>query len=92
MFENVCAWNAPGSDALSGSARRGRSGPRARCPRLQRRAARPGGRPRARQVAQGEAIAVAHLSLIEVGGLRLLLLVNHAALRRLAARSAAFSV
>jgi len=71
--------DAPGSDALSGSARRGRSGPRAR-------------RPRARQVAQGEAIAVAHLSLIEVGGLRLLLLVNHAALRRLAARSAAFSV
>ncbi len=43
-------------------------------------------------MAQGEAIAVAHLSLIEVGGLRLLLLVNHAALRRLAARSAAFSL
>ncbi len=44
------------------------------------------------QVAQGQATEVAHLSLIEVGGIRLLLLVNSAALRRLASRSAAFSL
>ncbi|KAK9826514.1 hypothetical protein WJX81_008639 [Elliptochloris bilobata] len=45
-----------------------------------------------RRVAQGEATQVAHLSLVEVGGIRLLLLVNPAALRRLASRSAAFSL
>lgn len=49
-------------------------------------------RVRCAQVAQSEAAHVAHLSLIEVGGIRLLLLLNAAALRRLAQRSAAFSV
>ena len=44
------------------------------------------------QVAQGQATEVAHLSLVEVGGIRLLLLVNAAALHRLASRSAAFSL
>jgi len=40
--ENVCAKRLEAM-RLSGSARRGRPGPRARCPRLQRRATRPGG-------------------------------------------------
>ena len=42
------------------------------------------------QVEQGQAVLVPHLSLLEMGGVRVLLQVNHAAIKRLTGRSAAF--
>jgi hypothetical protein len=42
------------------------------------------------QVEHGQSAVVPHLSLLEMGGVRLLLHVNQAAVKRLLARSAAF--
>ena len=43
-----------------------------------------------RQVERGQSAQVPHLSLLEVGGIRLLLHVNHAAIKRLLVRSRSF--
>lgn len=43
-----------------------------------------------RQVEHGQSAVVPHLSLLEMGGVRLLLHVNQAAVKRMLARSAAF--
>ncbi|BDA44662.1 probable microspherule protein 1 at C-terminar half [Coccomyxa sp. Obi] len=42
------------------------------------------------QVERGQSAVMQHLSLLEVGGIRLLLYINHSAVRRLLARSASF--
>ena len=42
------------------------------------------------QVDRGQSAVMQHLSLLEVGGIRLLLYINHSAVRRLLARSASF--